>query len=106
MESTDNKVMGVLSYLGLLVLIPILVGPKTPFVRYHANQGLVLCLVQIGCSILTVVVGWIPFIGSLLGMILALVNICIVIFAIVGIVYVIQGKTKDLPVIGGIKILN
>ena len=35
----NNKVMAVLSYIGILVLIPILAAKESPFARFHANQG-------------------------------------------------------------------
>ena len=37
-----NKGPALLSYFGLLVLISIFVAKHSPYVRYHANQGLVL----------------------------------------------------------------
>lgn len=57
--------LAVLAYLGLLVFVPILSGSKSEFVRFHANQGLVLFI----CSVL-----WnackskkeeLPFIGNI-----------------------------------------
>ena len=43
-----HKGMGVLSYFGILVLIPLLAGDKnSPYVRFHSNQGLVLFLVSV-----------------------------------------------------------
>lgn len=43
----NNKVMAVLSYIGILVLIPILAAKESPFARFHANQGLILFLCEI-----------------------------------------------------------
>ena len=53
-EGTD-RVLAVLAYLGLLVFVPILSGSKSEFVRFHANQGLVLFI----CSVLWNALDWI-----------------------------------------------
>ena len=39
-----NTLFAVLSYLGILCLIPVFSGKESPYVRFHANQGLVLFL--------------------------------------------------------------
>ncbi|MBQ3610415.1 MAG: zinc ribbon domain-containing protein, partial [Bacteroidaceae bacterium] len=41
-DAEANKVMALLSYFGILVLVPIFAAKHSPFVRYHANQGVVL----------------------------------------------------------------
>ena len=42
MDSND-KVFGILSYIGILWIVGLAAG-KTPFAKFHANQGLVLFL--------------------------------------------------------------
>ena len=37
-DAEKNKVMGILAYLGILVLVPILAAKDSPFAKYHANQ--------------------------------------------------------------------
>ena len=41
-----NKPMAILAYLSWLVLIPVLLGRKSKFARYHANQGLVIAIAE------------------------------------------------------------
>lgn len=106
MVSTENKVMGVLSYLSVLVLIPILVGQKDGFVRDHANQGLNLCLIGIACRIVMSIVGWIPFLGWLVGIIVGVISLVVFVLAVLGIIYAVQGKFKSLPIVGSIKLLG
>ena len=43
----NEKLLGILSYLGILSLIPYFCGDKSEFVKYHATQGLNLFLVSI-----------------------------------------------------------
>lgn len=106
----QNKVMGILAYLSWLVLIPILAAPKSRFARYHANQGLVLFILEIAwwivrriLSAILYAISWrLGFISTILG----LVNIAFLVLAILGIVNVANGRAKELPVIGKIRILQ
>lgn len=47
----QNKVMALLSYLGILVLVPLLAAKELRFARFHANQGLVLLIALVGWSV-------------------------------------------------------
>ena len=58
----QDKIMLVLAYLPcLLCLIPLLTVKDSPFVTWHAKQGLVLIWARSGSSI----IGFIPLSGSL-----------------------------------------
>lgn len=65
MEDSNDKVYGILAYIGILVLVPLLAG-KTQFARFHANQGLVLFIADI---ILGVLIGITTGVLSLLGVV-------------------------------------
>lgn len=99
-----NKAMAVLSYFGILVLIPIFSAKESPFARYHANQGLVLCIINIAITILSIILSaaGIPFVGTLLNV----VSLVVWVFEILGIIQAAKGEAKPLPVIGGIQILK
>ncbi|MBQ7073217.1 MAG: zinc ribbon domain-containing protein [Bacteroidales bacterium] len=97
-DINSNKVMAILAYLGILVLIPLFAAKDSKFARFHTNQGLLLLLVAILCGVISRI-PVIGFIGSILGFISG-------IFAIIGIVYAIQGKAKELPLIGKYRILK
>lgn len=88
-----NKLMGVLAYLGILVVIPLLVAKDDPFVKFHVKQGLVLLIIE---------VGWWLLVMSLyfLLMLMPLFQFAIFVFIIIGIVNVARGKQKELPFIG------
>ncbi len=113
----ENKVMAILAYFGILVFIPILAAKESKFARYHANQGLILFMALVGWSIadyiLTAILRTLLWRGmglweiySLCGTILNLVYFVFTIFAIIGIVNALNGKAKELPVIGKYKILK
>lgn len=109
-DMEKNKLMAVLAYLGILVVIPIIVEPNSKFVRHHANQGLILLIASfvysVAMRISAVLLGWIPIIGPIILSLASLLGVVLVIFIILGIVNVIQGNAKELPIIGSYKILK
>ena len=92
-----NKAMGLLAY--ILFFIPLLAAKDSPFARYHANQGLVLFL----CGLISSVLWIIPILGWIIAPILSIV---ITVLAVIGIINALNGKAKDLPIIGKFKILK
>ena len=92
-----NKVMGVLAY--ILFFIPLLAAKDSPFARYHANQGLVLFLAAILSSVILII----PILGWIIAPILSIV---ITVLAVIGIINALNGKAKELPIIGKFKILK
>ena len=99
-EKDNGKVMAILSYIGILVLIPILTGDvkKSGWVRFHATQGVNLCIAGILCSILS----WVPILNIILG----IVGLAILILSILGIINVVKGEAKELPLVGQFDLLS
>lgn len=85
----ENKAITVLSYLGILCLVPLLAKKESKFAQFHAKQGLVLFVVEVIGSFL------VPLLG--LGL---LIYLAALIFSIIGIVNVAGGKMAKLPLIG------
>lgn len=113
----QNKVMAILSYFGILVLIPILAAKESKFARFHSNQGAILCIAMFGWiiadTILTAILRAILWRGlglwsiySLCGTILNLVYIVFSILAIIGIINAVNGRAKELPIIGKYRLLK
>jgi uncharacterized membrane protein len=106
----QNKVMGILAYLGILVLVPLFAAPNSKFARFHANQGLVLVLAAIAysvaVSIISAVIMAIAWRLGFLSSILGLLGIVFLVLAIIGIINAANGKAKELPIIGKITILK
>lgn len=107
----QNKFMAVLSYIGLLALIPYFGAKQSPYAQYHAKQGMNLMLVDIGVGILSFLFGLIKVTRTYLfyeyrvtpGWVLGIQTILYLIvlaFSILGIVNAAQGKAKELPIIG------
>lgn len=106
----QNKIMAILAYLSWLVIIPIFAAPKSKFARFHANQGLVLALTEIVWWIVQGILSSVLYsISWRLGFIvniLSLVNIAFFVMAIIGIVNAVNGRAKDLPIVGKFRILK
>lgn len=110
-QAQTKKGMAILAYFGILVLIPLLTAKQDPFARYHTNQGLVLFLVSVICSVLSNVLSSVLLeISSTAVLILSgvfgVLTLVFFIFSIIGIVHAAKGQTKPLPLIGGIKLLK
>jgi uncharacterized membrane protein len=80
----NNKMWALLSYLGALVVIPLVMKNDSPFVQFHIKQGLVIL---IGWML-----SWLPF-GPIFG-------IVAFVFSIIGIINVLNGEMKKLPIVG------
>lgn len=88
-----NMLMGILSYLWVLVIIPFLMAKDDPFVKFHVKQGMVLVAIEL---ILWVAVQVIFFLVP----IVMIVNLGLLVLSIIGIINVVQGKEKELPLVG------
>ena len=110
-----EKTLALEAYLGILVLAPIFGARKSPFVRFHANQGLVLCILSVILSMLisfnsfiSAVAGalWLSIILGLFSGLYGLVLCGVTALAVIGIINAVKGRMKPLPIIGKIKILK
>jgi uncharacterized membrane protein len=116
-DAQANKVMAILSY--ILFFIPLLTGDhkKSPFVKYHANQGVIVFILGVAYSIISAILsaiikvdatnGWGAVVGvrvsytpGWLTTILWIGSLAIFALAIYGIYNAVTGKMKPLPVVG------
>lgn len=86
-----TTILALLSYLNILVIIPLIVSKNKPFVRFHAKQGVVL-LAYFAIALFTLHIPAVPYLFALLYL------VCV----ICGIVNVARGGEKHLPIIGKI----
>lgn len=108
--------MAVLAYLSWLVLIPLFAAKDSKFARFHVNQGLVLAISEIvwwiaigiirGIFIASLNLGIIASLGVISVLLNTAVSIGFLVLLIIGIVNAVNGQKKELPIIGGIRILK
>lgn len=110
-----EKTLALESYLGILVLAPIFGGKKSKFVRFHANQGLILCIISAALTILMsfnsliMAAVYSTFISVLLGILNGVYGLAlcgVTALCIIGIIHAVKGKMKELPIVGKFKILK
>jgi len=103
-DVSKNKGLAILSYIGILFLVPLFAAKESKFARFHANQGLVLFITDIVLYIAVgIIEGFLPVIGSLLSW---AVYVFILVLAILGIVNAANGEEKELPVIGQYRLIK
>ena len=106
----NSRIIAVLAYLGILVVVPFLVEKKTEFVRYHVGQGITLFMLEVIYGIVyqfltaaVLLISWRPyFIVRIVGC----TAVIFPVFALIGIMNVVNGQEKELPVIGKIRLMK
>lgn len=98
-EKEDGKLMAILSYVGVLSLVPYLAEKDNKWVRYHAIQGVNLFIIEV----ILYIIRMIPILGWIVGWLGSIVTLVI---SIIGIVNACNGETKELPIVGKIKFIK
>jgi uncharacterized membrane protein len=89
----STTILAILSYLYILVLIPIIFGSKKPFIQYHTRQGMALLVL------------WVLFSFSFfLPLLPWIIGLFIIVCIVVGIINVVTGHERPLPLIGKLAI--
>lgn len=112
-----NKVMALLSYFGILALVPILAAKHSPFARFHANQGVVLLLAMLGYvvaeGVVTSLLRLVLYKGlglwsiySMCSTLLDILYLGFTVLAVIGIINVLNGRARELPFVGKYRVLK
>ena len=103
-SESNDKLMGVLAYIGILFIVPLLAAKDSKFARFHANQGLVLFITDVVLFIAAGIIdGFLPVIGGLINLAAYVVAIVLM---ILGIVNAANGEEKELPIIGQYRLIK
>ncbi len=92
-KKNQKNILAIISYIGILCLVPILIKEKDEFVKFHAKQGLVLFIGEIIIWIILRIIPYLWFLGNLFGLLW-------IILSIIGIMNVLNNKKKEIPLIG------
>ncbi len=99
-ESSNRTVMLILSYLGILALVPLLVEKDDPEVQWHAKHGLVLLVSWIVLFIAVATLSMFPMVGMFLGCAVApFLWLVILVIHIVAMIKALKGERLIIPVI-------
>lgn len=103
-EIEKNKVVCGLAYIPILFWLPLVAGTKgSKYCKFHSNNGLLILILDVIISIVGGILGLIPIVGLLTSSVLGLIVVAYIVF---GMVFTFQGKVRELPFIGGIKIIS
>ena len=109
-DQSNTILFSILSYIGILWLIPLLVEKNDKVVRFHVNQGIVLFIFDIigsiAVGILSAIFVFIPVISFLGVVIASLFGILCFVLMIIGIVNAANKSENPLPIIGKFQILK
>ena len=98
----DKKSTGVISYITIIGwILAFLVGDREG-AKFHLNQSLVLNLANLFLTIVAKLLGGLPFVPFIVWVL----DVVVFIFWIIGFVAAIKDEEKEVPVLGGIKILQ
>ncbi|MBF0357290.1 MAG: hypothetical protein HQL70_01710 [Magnetococcales bacterium] len=92
-HSTRSRVLSLLSYLGVLCLVPLIFNKDDEYVHFHARQGLVLWI----WGVLAIFSLHIPVVGAFF---FSFSVLAIALFAVIGIISVLLTRAWRLPVVG------
>lgn len=102
-DQKNNVVMGVISYIWFLALIPFFTAKDSEYAQFHAKQGINLAIVQTVVGVVAGILGFIPFVGWLIGAIVGLASLAASIY---GIVIATGTEAKEIPYVSMIKIVK
>ncbi len=95
----ENRFLALYCYLGMLMLIPLVAKPNSAFIKFHANQGLILTTLLLCLAVICIV----PILGWLVAAVGAVFSLVCV---ILGIVNSCCGRAVELPLIGRLRIIK
>jgi uncharacterized membrane protein len=103
-EAARQQWLAALAYAGPLCLLAIFARRKTPFLRWHAQQGFVLLFLEALAFALVIIVqatiGRIPVLGLLVEIVLKLaVFVLFLLLSVIGFVKALAGEEFRFPVI-------
>ncbi len=103
-NANDDKLIGILSYLGILWVVAFILygNKKTEYNKFHVKEGLGLFIFIVAIYVLSFIIGYIPIINIIWGILMIFVYIFYLILIIIGIINAANGAQKPLPLIGNL----
>jgi uncharacterized membrane protein len=109
----NHRAMAMLAYIPVLVIIPLVFGQQSRFVRYHTNQGFLLFILEalrwgIMQVLYSALMSALPYhpIPALYGLVNSAISFVFLALAIVGGLHVISGHCEELPGIGKYQVME
>ncbi|MFH1837006.1 MAG: hypothetical protein ABH862_02670 [Candidatus Omnitrophota bacterium] len=90
---SEKSLFSAIAYISVFCLVPVLMKKQDEFIKFHARQGLMLFILEVGIWIVSVL----PIFG---GIIYTLGMLICGMLSLVAIVQVLMGKKWKMPIIG------
>ncbi|MFD2211968.1 zinc-ribbon domain-containing protein [Virgibacillus halophilus] len=101
-----HKVVAMLAYVGILFFLPLVVNPKSETGAFHANQGLVLLIFSLaGQVVFKFMEIFLWFLWPLTTLLQGMYGLVMLLLMMIGMMHAYRGEKKQLPIIGGIRML-
>lgn len=106
-DSSNEKLLAAMAYLGILAVVPFFMEKKTQFVRFHLGQGVTLFAAEILYGIMyQFLAAMVLMVSWRLYLIIRIAGYAAFVFpvlSVIGIINVVNGQEKELPVIGKVR---
>lgn len=106
-DVANHKTLAIVGYiLPILFFLPLLSeeGKKSEFARFHANQHLILLIALVGLYFVHSFLFMMFFMGGYF--IMNIINLAFFVLMVIGIINAAKGEMKELPLVGGFKLLT
>lgn len=101
-----NAVVAAVSYIPPLFFLPLVLRPDSRFARFHANQGLVLLILDVVLEVVPKIVDAIPFTAFIPALLVGGFSLIKFAYFLYGFIYTLNGKAKELPFLGGVRLIK
>ena len=105
-DRKENSLLSYFCYCTVLCLVPLAMHNKSPYMRFHTNQGALLTIIQISGLMLFTALSWLPSVGSFFRILKLIFNLLCFVFALSGVMNVRNRKAKELPIIGYLRLFD
>lgn len=89
-----RKLVGVLSYISILVVLAYIMAKNDPKLLFHVKQGVVLFVAEVATMVVF------QMFLMMLWPLASLLNLGFLVLSVIGILHVLKGQDKELPLIG------
>ena len=108
-EIKNGKVMAIFSY--IFPLVPYIIEKNNKWVRFHAIQGMNLLIFSLLSSIFitfftNLLCNMYSYLWTIMGILSTAVYILIILLCLKGIINVVKGIAKKLPIVGSFRIIK
>lgn len=109
----ENCIMAIISYIPFLFFVPMIIKPRSGYLRFHGTQGLTMFLASLCLEFFNMLLNaiissvFVNMVGSILTILITVaINMYILLMISIGIANSVKGIARELPIIGKYKLLK